>query len=111
MVLVKDSRFMRMERVADALAAVHNPAAFQRKPALACCWNRLWLGQDMRGFNVFGYITLRTVLAAMTALAISLRRSRRHPLAGRQEDRPGGTRRRSADAPPQGRHAPPWAAR
>ena len=32
----------------------------------------LWLGQDIRGFNVFGYITLRTVLAAMTAMTISL---------------------------------------
>jgi phospho-N-acetylmuramoyl-pentapeptide-transferase len=30
-----------------------------------------WLGQDVRAFNVFGYITLRTVLAAMTALMIS----------------------------------------
>ena len=30
-----------------------------------------WLGQDIRGFNVFGYITLRTVLSAMTALIIS----------------------------------------
>ena len=30
-----------------------------------------WLGQDVRGFNVIGYITLRTVLAAMTALIIS----------------------------------------
>ena len=29
----------------------------------------LWLSQDIRGFNVFGYITLRTVLAALTALA------------------------------------------
>ena len=32
----------------------------------------LWLGQDIRAFNVFGYITLRTVLATLTALAISL---------------------------------------
>ncbi|KAI5916321.1 phospho-N-acetylmuramoyl-pentapeptide-transferase [Thauera sp. 2A1] len=32
----------------------------------------LWLGQDIRSFNVIGYITLRTVLAALTALAISL---------------------------------------
>jgi phospho-N-acetylmuramoyl-pentapeptide-transferase len=32
----------------------------------------LWLGKDARFFNVFGYITLRTVLAAGTALAISL---------------------------------------
>lgn len=31
-----------------------------------------WLGQDVRAFNVFNYITLRTVLAAMTALFISL---------------------------------------
>ncbi|MBK7354567.1 phospho-N-acetylmuramoyl-pentapeptide-transferase [Propionivibrio sp.] len=30
-----------------------------------------WLGQDIRGFNVIGYITLRTVLATMTALIIS----------------------------------------
>jgi len=31
----------------------------------------LWLGQDIRTFNVFGYITLRTMLAALTALMIS----------------------------------------
>ena len=30
-----------------------------------------WLAQDVRFFNVFNYITLRTVLAAMTALIIS----------------------------------------
>ncbi|MCL2635560.1 MAG: phospho-N-acetylmuramoyl-pentapeptide-transferase [Betaproteobacteria bacterium] len=30
-----------------------------------------WLAQDIRFFNVFNYITLRTVLAAMTALLIS----------------------------------------
>ncbi len=30
-----------------------------------------YLGQDIRAFNVFGYITLRAVLAALTALAIS----------------------------------------
>ena len=30
-----------------------------------------WLSQDIRGFNVFNYITLRAVLAAMTALEIS----------------------------------------
>ncbi|HQW19904.1 MAG TPA: phospho-N-acetylmuramoyl-pentapeptide-transferase [Rhodocyclaceae bacterium] len=30
-----------------------------------------WLAKDIRAFNVFGYITLRTVLAMMTALAIS----------------------------------------
>ncbi len=31
-----------------------------------------WLAQDVRFFNVFNYITLRAVLAAMTALLISL---------------------------------------
>jgi phospho-N-acetylmuramoyl-pentapeptide-transferase len=30
-----------------------------------------WLGRDIRAFNVFSYITLRVVLAALTALAIS----------------------------------------
>ena len=30
-----------------------------------------WLAQDIHGFNVFNYITLRAVLAALTALAIS----------------------------------------
>jgi phospho-N-acetylmuramoyl-pentapeptide-transferase len=30
-----------------------------------------WLAEDIRAFNVFGYITLRTMLAALTALAIS----------------------------------------
>ena len=30
-----------------------------------------WLSQDIRGFNVINYITLRAVLAAMTALLIS----------------------------------------
>ena len=30
-----------------------------------------WLALDIHGFNVFNYITLRAVLATMTALAIS----------------------------------------
>ena len=30
-----------------------------------------WLAQDIHGFNVFNYITLRAVLAALTALTIS----------------------------------------
>ncbi len=30
-----------------------------------------WLASDIRAFNVFAYITLRTMLAALTALAIS----------------------------------------
>ena len=31
-----------------------------------------WLARDVRLFNVFNYITLRAVLACLTALAISL---------------------------------------
>ena len=31
-----------------------------------------WLAQYYSGFNVFGYLTLRSILAALTALAISL---------------------------------------
>jgi phospho-N-acetylmuramoyl-pentapeptide-transferase len=31
-----------------------------------------WIGQDVRAFNVFSYITLRAVLAALTALGISV---------------------------------------
>ena len=30
-----------------------------------------WLAQDIRAFNVFNYITLRAVLACLTALLIS----------------------------------------
>jgi phospho-N-acetylmuramoyl-pentapeptide-transferase len=30
-----------------------------------------WIGQDVRAFNVFSYITLRAVLAALTALGLS----------------------------------------
>src|SRR6201995_4221463 len=31
-----------------------------------------WLAKDIRAFNVFSYITLRAVLATLTALAIAL---------------------------------------
>src|SRR5690606_10565014 len=30
-----------------------------------------WIAEDIRAFNVFGYITLRTMLAGLTALIIS----------------------------------------
>ena len=30
-----------------------------------------WLAHDIRGFNVFNYITLRAVLATLTSLTIS----------------------------------------
>ena len=70
----------------------------------------LWLGKDIRFFNVFGYITLRTMLAALTALAVADRRPGGHPLAGGQkigqavrDDGPKCTSPRPA--------RPPWAAR
>src|SRR5512145_2264196 len=61
-----------------------------------------WLAQYYSGFNVFGYLTLRAILAALTALAISL-------LVGPRmirwlADYQVGQRVRS-DAPQQGRHA------
>ena len=34
-------------------------------------WLSEWLAQDVRAFSVFNYLTLRTVLAALTALVIS----------------------------------------
>jgi hypothetical protein len=64
-VLVKGSRFMRMERVVEAISV---PSEGGRVMLLLLAQ---WLAQDVRAFNVFGYITLRTVLAAMTALIIS----------------------------------------
>ena len=30
-----------------------------------------WIAADVRAFNVFSYVTLRAVVAAMTALVIS----------------------------------------
>jgi phospho-N-acetylmuramoyl-pentapeptide-transferase len=35
-------------------------------------WLTQWLATDVRAFNVFGYITIRAVLATMTALIISI---------------------------------------
>ena len=60
--LVKGSRFMRMERVVAAPGDAGGGMLLE----LAQC-----LAQDVRAFNVFNYITLRAVLAALTALVIS----------------------------------------
>ena len=65
-VLVKGSRFMRMERVVAALTG----RAARRRPLMLLLLTE-WLAQYVRTFNVFGYITLRAVLATMTALVIS----------------------------------------
>jgi phospho-N-acetylmuramoyl-pentapeptide-transferase len=47
-------------------------------------WLADLLAKDVRAFNVFGYLTLRAVLACMTALVLSffiVRTSRRRPPA------------------------------
>src|SRR6185503_9776797 len=44
----------------------------RRKGALMLLELAQWLAKDVRVFNVFNYITLRAVLACLTALAVSL---------------------------------------
>jgi hypothetical protein len=61
-ILVKGSRFMRMERVVEHLLAEEGDVLLEIAQ---------YLSQDVRAFNVFSYISLRAVLAAITALVIS----------------------------------------
>ena len=65
--LVKGSRFMQMERVvADAAWPIDT------REAHSCCLSSPnGSAKDIRAFNVFSYITLRAVLACLTALVIS----------------------------------------
>ena len=57
-VLVKGSRFMRMEHV------VRVEVALRRGRLIRCCLNwPQWLAQSDPRFNVFSYLTLRAVLA------------------------------------------------
>jgi phospho-N-acetylmuramoyl-pentapeptide-transferase len=65
--LIKGSRFMRMERVVAALTGRRRRGG----SALMLLWLADLLAKDIRAFNVFGYLTLRAVLACMTALFIS----------------------------------------
>jgi len=51
-----------------------------------------WIAADVRAFNVFGYITLRAVLATMTALVISSWSAEHDPQAHAVQDRAGGAR-------------------
>ena len=65
-----------------------------------------WLAKDIRAFNVFSYITLRAVLACLTALVLSfVVGPGDDPQAHGLQDRPGGAQRRPADAPHQGGNA------
>ncbi len=43
----------------------------RRRPLTCCATSREWLAQYYSGFNVFSYLTLRAILAALTALVIS----------------------------------------
>ena len=69
-VLVKGSRFMRMERVVKSLTEPRTRPG--RGSALVLLELFDWLARDIRAFNVFSYLTLRAVLAAATALLIGL---------------------------------------
>ena len=106
-VLVKGSRFMRMERVVAALTGASSGGVHSM-----LLWLSEMLAREIRTFNVFSYITLRAVLAAMTALVISfVVGPRMIRVADRDEDRPGGARRRPADATSSRRERRRWAAR
>lgn len=58
---------MRMERVVQLITA----GAQQGRLSMLLLLSQ-WLAKDIRAFNVFSYLTLRTVLAALTALVISI---------------------------------------
>src|SRR6185295_4728225 len=57
--------------------ALHADGARRRRPRRADRRRRMllelaqWLAKDIRAFNVFNYITLRAVLACLTALVLS----------------------------------------
>jgi phospho-N-acetylmuramoyl-pentapeptide-transferase len=76
-VLVKGSRFMRMERVVQALQALVAPAPQEHKDAVTFMLLSLtqWLqtlGPEFGFLRVFQYLTFRAVMAAMTALLVGL---------------------------------------
>ncbi len=51
---------------------IPDKAAIWGKESCVLLWLADWLGGYVRAFNVFNYITLRAVLASLTALGISL---------------------------------------
>jgi hypothetical protein len=77
-VLVKGSRFMQMERVVQSFREDVSRRPRQRDGGTdMLLWLFQQIGQDIRAFNVFNYITLRAVLATLTAGDLLHRRSRR----------------------------------
>mgnify|MGYP003694322943 CR=1 FL=1 len=106
-ILVKGSRFMRMERVVAALvrrraregrtdAAVADRAPREGRPRV----QRLRLPHAARGARLHD-----------GALHLVRRRPEGHRVAHADEDRPGGARRRAADAPHRRPARRRWAAR
>ena len=71
-VLVKGSRFMQMERVVNSfMESTRRPRGLGTRHTDMLLWLFQQLGQDIRAFNVFNYLTLRAVMATLTALSIS----------------------------------------
>ena len=70
-VLIKGSRFMRMERVVTAFPPTTDRRPRRRETTMLLELARL-LSDDVRALGVFEYITLRAVLACATALLIGL---------------------------------------
>ena len=101
--LIKGSRVNRLERV---VSVAHRRAACDaaRRADAVLAANTCAVHYSV--FNVFRYLTLRAILAALTALAISLLVGPLHDRApGALPDRSGRARRRPAVAPAQGGHA------
>jgi hypothetical protein len=75
-VLVKGSRFMKMERWCRRCSSLTAHSSSDKKDKRPCCLSlTLWLQASRLnlGFlRVFQYLTFRAVMAAMTALLIGL---------------------------------------
>ena len=96
-VLVKGSRFMRMERVVDGSSNGERLSTHGRALMLLLDLTQ-WLATEVRTFNVFNYITLRAVLATLTGAGDLLRgRPGDDPQADCVQDRAVGARRRPAE--------------
>ena len=111
-VLVKGSRFMKMERVVRGHHCAARNTKQGRTPMLLSLAQWLQtLSPEFGFFRVFQYLTFRAVMAALTALLIGLVAGPvRDPPPDRAQDRPADPRLRHGDAPEQERHARPWAA-
>jgi UDP-N-acetylmuramoyl-tripeptide--D-alanyl-D-alanine ligase len=69
-VLIKGSRFMKMERVVQHL--IGSQQANKDNPLIMLLWLAQYLQDDIGAFRVFNFITFRAVFATITALLIGL---------------------------------------